>query len=268
MTLLEWLEQTPSAQLIGECFAVRDDLADATDILSERAHLLPMSDDTLLNVSLGMALDGSLPVIEWPTADVSNIASWLKTIPANENHTVSMVIRVHVHQETGLDYDTLQHPLVEVWSVLSDSMRSDALARAQSHRKIVILLESATSIAWHKLEGRSLTALTSSSDYRIEHAHCVIVSSNLHADIVQSSIDTLAEDGIRIHWVEQHALSGFDDTALKAVFDVGRVVCVGLPISWLSTLVAKAFWRLESEPTFCASNTPAIQQAVYTSLES
>lgn len=268
MTLLEWLEQTPSAQLIGECFAVRDDLADATDRLGDRAHLLPMGDDTLLNLSLGMALDGSVPVVEWPTADVSNIASWLKTIPATENHAMSMVIRIHVHQETDLHYDTLQHPLVEVWSVLSDSMRADALARAQAHRKIIILLESATSIAWHKLEGRSLTTLTSSSAYSIEQAHCVVVSSNLHADIVQSSIDTLAEDGIRIHWVEQHALSGFDDTALKAVFDVGRVVCVGLPISWLSTLVAKAFWRLESEPTFCASNTPAIQQAVYTSLES
>ena len=268
MTLLEWLEQTPSAQLVGECFAVRDDLMDATDRLSDRAHLLPMSDTTLLSVSLGMALDGSCPVVEWPTSDISSIASWLKTVPAKGKNTLSMVIRVRVHGEMDIAYDTLRHPLVEVWSVLSDTMRAHALAHAQAHRKIVIILESAMAIAWHKLEGRSFTTLTSSSDYSIDHAHCVIVSSNLHADIVQNSIDTLAEDGIRIHWVEQHALSGFDDAALQAVFDVGRVVCVGLPTTWISALIAKTFWRLESEPTFCASDGHAIQQAIYTSLES
>ena len=270
MTLLEWLEQNPSSQLVGECFAVRDDLMDAADRLGHRAHLLPMSDTTLLRVSLGIALDGSIPVLEWPTSDLSNITSWLKTIPKDGKNAFPMVIRVHVHEEMNLAYNSLQHPLVEVWSVLSDTMRSEALQHALTHRKIVIVLESATAIAWHRLEGRSVTSLSSSTanDTPTNEAHCVIVSSNLHADIVQSSIDTLADDGIQIHWIEQHALSGFDDTALQGIFDVGRVVCVGLPPAWVSTLLSKAFWRLESEPVFCTANTPAIQQAVYTSLES
>ena len=41
MTLLEWLEQNPSSQLVGECFAVRDDLMDAARKMATKISRKP-----------------------------------------------------------------------------------------------------------------------------------------------------------------------------------------------------------------------------------
>jgi len=266
MTLLNWLEQTPNAHLLGECFVVQQDLVDATERLAERTHLLPMSDATLLQVATGMAIDGACPVVEWPSNDLSSIAQWTQKLP--QTGIGALVIRIHL--QTTPDTSLFTHPMVEVWSVLNDEMRTGALQRAVSTRKVIILLESTVASAWHKLENSSPNSLVSCSNngaLDTAHCHCVLVSSNIDAEIVQATMDALDNDGIRVHWIQQHNLTALDSTALQAIFDVGRVVCVGLPSKWLGALMDKAFWRLESQPLFCDATIPAVQQSVYTVLE-
>lgn len=265
MTLLDWLKQTPNAHLIGECFAVRQDLANAEEALQERAHLLPMSDSTLLNFGLGIALNGDCAIVEWPSADLSSIAAWIHTLP--ESGVGAMVIRVHTG--TGVDWSSLKHPAVEVWSVASESQRNEVLKRALIQRRVIVLLESAETIAWHKLEGCSHegNATTHGNDASHNGHYCVVVSANIHAQAVQNAVDSLSEDGISILWVEQHNVTAFDTESLQQMFDIGRVVCAGLPVSWMPAIVAKAFWRLETEPLFCVAEEAEIVRSVYATLE-
>ena len=264
MTLLDWLQQTPNAHLVGECFEVRSDLVGASESLGARAHLLPMSDSTLLNVGLGITLNGDCAVVEWPSDDVSSIAAWIQHLP--DSGVGPLVVRVQVGK-VGIDLNAFPiHPAVEVWAVASDAQRTEVLQRALTQRHTVVVLESAPSIAWHKLEDSHLDgAVTQHGD---TNAHCVLVSTNLDASIVQNAVDSLAEQGVSIRWFEQHNVTQFDSAVLQGIFDVGRVVCVGLPTSWISTLINTAFWRLESEPLFCRADETAIVQAVYSTLES
>ena len=205
-----------------------------------------MSDGTLLNFGLGLALNGECAVIEWyPSDDLSSIEAWIQLLP--DSGIGAFVVRVHVR--STVDWSVLaKHPAVEVWSVTSDSQRSNILQRALTQRRTIILLESATSMAWHKLEGNQSDggAVTQHGE---SIPHCVLVSSSLHA-LRLKSMDTLAEQGVSIRWFEQHDVTRFDDTVLKGCFDVGRVVCVGLPTSWMSSLIQQTFWRLENEPLF------------------
>ena len=262
MTLLDWLQQNPNTHLIGECFEVQSDLMGASEVLGSRSHLLPMSDSTLLNVGLGISLSGECAFIEWPSDDLLTVAAWVQTLP--EAGVGAMVIRIHV--ESASDWSKIQHPAVEVWSISSDTQRAEVLQRALTHRRIVILLESAAAIAWHKLEGSTHTGPC--TQYGEIPAHCVLVSANLHAPAVQNALDALMEQGISVLWLEQHNITSFDASTLQHIFDVGRVVCVGLPISWMSDLVSKAFWRLENEPLFCEADETSIVQSVYATLES
>ena len=264
MTLLDWLQQTPNAHLVGECFEVQTSLVNAEKRLDTRAHLLPMSDSTLLNFGLGIAINGDCSVVEWPSDDLSSIAAWIQQLP--ESGAGALVIRVHVGN--NIDWSTLpEHPAVEVWTVASESQRSEVLQRALTQRRTIILLESAASMAWHKLEG-----LQPNEDALTQHgtssAHCVLVSSSLNAAVVQGAVDVLTEQGVSIRWYEQHNVTQLDPSVLEYIFDVGRVVCVGLPSSWMSALIQKTFWRLENEPLFCTTDETSIVQAVYTTLES
>ena len=153
-----------------------------------------------------------------------------------------------------------------MWSISSDSQRIEVLQRALVHRRVIILLESAAAIAWHILEGSTHTG--SFTQHGDAPAHCVLVSANLHAPAVQNALDTLTEQGVAVLWLEQHNITSFDASTLQHIFDVGRVVCVGLPISWMSGLVSKAFWRLENEPLFCEADETSIVQSIYATLES
>ena len=175
-----------------------------------------------------------------------------------------MVIRVHV--DSTVDILKVQHPAVEVWSISTDTQGEEVLKRALFNNRVIILLESAETIAWHKLEGSTHTG--SYTQHGDAPAHCVQESANLHAPAVQNALDTLTGQGISILWLEQHNISNFDAAVLQHIFDVGRVVCVGLPISWMSDLVSKAFWRLENEPLFCEADETSIVQSVYATLES
>ena len=264
MTILDWLQQTPNAHLVGECFEVQDSLMDAAKTLGTRSHLLPMSDSTLLNFGLGIALNGECAVIEWPSDDISSIGAWIQQIPSDG--VGALVIRVHIG--SGVDWSVLStHPAIEVWSVASDSQRVEVLQRALTQRRTIILLESAAAIAWHNLEGRSLHG-ESFTQHGDANSHCVLVSANLDAPTVQNAIDTLTEQGLSICWFEQHNITQLDRSTLQSAYDVGRIICVGLPSSWMGSLIQKTFWRLENEPIFCTANEAAIVQAVYTTLES
>lgn len=263
MPLLEWIEQTPNAHLIGECFESQVDLMGAQDRLGSRAHLLPMSDAALFNVAIGFTLNGDCPVVEWPTTDISTLSSTIQTLP--DSGIGSMIIRVHCQGNT-LDWTSLKHPAVEVWSPTSSDMQTTLCQRAQTQKRIIVLLESAAALAWHKLEGHQPSGVESTTIHGSHPAHCLVLSSSIVADVVQDAID-LCED-VAIQWIEQHNLTQFDEQALQAAFDVGRVVCVGLPNHWMTALVQKTFWRLESEPKFCDATVSDIQQAIYSSLES
>ena len=262
MTLLDWLQQNPNAHLVGECFEVQSDLMGASEVLGSRSHLLPMSDNTLLNVGLGISVNGECAFIECPSDDLATIAAWIQTLP--ESGIGAMVIRVHIGSE--VDWSSIQHPAVEVWSISSDSQRIEVLQRALVHRRVIIILESAAAIAWHILEGSTHTG--SFTQHGDAPAHCVLVSANLHAPAVQNALDTLTEQGVAVLWLEQHNITSFDASTLQHIFDVGRVVCVELPSSWMSDLVSKAFWRLENEPLFCEAEETSIVQSVYATLES
>lgn len=262
MTLLDWLQQTPNAHLVGECFAVQSDLMGAIDTLGGRAHLLPMSDSTLLNFGMGIALNGECALVEWASSDLSTIAAWVQTLP--DSGVGAMVIRVHVG--TGIEWSMIQHPAVEVWSISSEVQRSEILQRALVNKRVIILLESAEAMAWHRLEGSTHNGAVTT--HESSPAHCVLVSANLHAPAVQEALDILTEQGISILWLEQHNITNFDTATLQQIYNIGRVVCVGLPTSWMSDLMSKAFWRLENEPLFCEADGTSIVQSVYATLES
>ena len=264
MTILDWLQQTPNAHLVGECFEVRNGLVGASKSLATRAHLLPMTDSTLLNFGLGIALGGECAVIEWPSDDLSSIEAWIQRLP--ESGVGALVIRVHVGGT--IDWGTLSvHPAVEVWTVTSAAQRAQVLQRALTHRRTIILLESAAALAWHKLEGHQPNGDTL-TQRGASNAHCVVVSSSIDAPTVQSAVDILTEQGVSVCWFEQHNITQFEQTVLEGCFDVGRVVCVGLPSSWMSSLIQNTFWRLENEPLFCVADEDIVVQAVYTTLES
>ena len=223
-----------------------------------------MSDSTLLNFALGIALNGECAVVEWPSNDLSSIGAWIQQFPASG--VGALVIRVHVGSD--VDWSALSvHPAIEVWAVACDSQRVEVLQRALTQRRTIILLESAASMAWHNLEGRSLNG-ASFTQHGDTNAHCVLVSANLDAPTVQNAIDTLTEQGLSLCWFEQHNITQLDESTLQSAYDVGRVVCVGLPSSWMNGLIQKTFWRLENEPLFCPADESAIVHSVYTTLES
>ena len=103
MTLLDWLQNHPDSHIVSECFDVHEDLLHAKKHLGERAHLLPMSDDCLLNFTLGLALNGSRPILQWPTVDISSICGWMHRIPKDFSGTIFIRISCEHDEEKPID---------------------------------------------------------------------------------------------------------------------------------------------------------------------
>ena len=255
MTLLDWLQSNPSVHLVSECFAVDDDLSNVQEVLESRTHLLPMSDASLFNFSLGLILAGTPTLLQWPTSDLCSLGMLLKNLHAPL--PAPLIIRVPITPDSIVELHTLDS--ASVHSILHDTHRSCVLSSAMQRPDIYILLESRQSIELHRLENRFVDVQHDSSTTDIVNtAQCTVITSNYHSQIVEEALS----NSPHIEVVHLHQLNGLDKTTVASVQRTGRVVCVGLPSSWMASVINGAFWSLEAEPEFTTPTTQSIQEAL------
>lgn len=257
MTLLDWLQSHPDSHVVSECFDVHDDLLHAKKRLGDRAHLLPMSDSCLLNFTLGLAINGTRPILQWPTTDLSSLNGWLDRIPTDFSSTV--IIKVSCGDLSATDWSSLSHPKLHVWCVTNENQRNSILDDADG---IVVLIESSIGMALNQLESRySDLRLEQSSSEKVANPSATILVPNAYHSSVEETLDSIADDSVEI--VTLHNLSGLDANAIDSIQRSGRVISVGLPKEWTTLIVQHAFWHLEAEPIFCTANTDEIRRALY-----
>ncbi len=256
MTLMDWLQSHQNSHLISECFHVHNDLVHAQENLKERAHLLPMSDASLLNFSIGIAVNGDIPVLQWPSTQVSSLSGWLSRIPNDFSNTI--IVRVSCGELSSVNWTSLSHPKLQVWSITADSQRTAILNEAQG---IVVLIESSVGMALNHLESRfNDLNIDLSTTVSVENPTATILVPNVYFSSVESALDELSMTSVEV--VAVHNLTDLTTDAVNSIQRTGRVVNVELPEVWVTAITKQAFWHLEAEPEFCSSTTNDIHRAL------
>ena len=271
MTLLHWFAQTPTLHLLGECFDVQSDLEGATELLGERAHLLPMSDSTLLQVATGIAMNGEMAFVEWPTRDTTAVTTWIQQLIEADiiDRLGAVVLRIHLSENAVLP-NVPSHPKVQAWGIRSAEDRLQRVQTALRQSGIHLFFESAAAIAFHTLDSQYLLpeSTPNSSIFGATPAHCVILTQDAQIASVSETLDILSQSHpeIAVQTVVQQQLAHLDPSSIEAVQATGRVLAVGLPSEWMHVLIQQTFWTLESEPVFLP-NTSRLIAEILRSLE-
>lgn len=254
MALLDWLQSNPSVHVVSECFAVHDDLNNAEDALAGRAHLLPMSDASLFHFSLGLVLAGSPVLLQWPTSDLVSLETLFNQVSADLS--APLIIRVPVSTTVNLD----KIAGVSAYSIVHDDHRNAVLNAVLQRPGIHVILESLSALALHRLENRFLGLQTESSTLQPSSgSQCTVVALNQHVSLIEEALSgTTSCDVISLHQV-----SNLDTNTLESIQRTGRVICVGLPTSWMSSIIKESFWSLEAEPEFADTTVQSIQQSLH-----
>lgn len=254
MALLDWLQSNPSVHVVSECFVVHNDLNGTEDALTTRAHLLPMSDASLFHFSLGLVLAGTPTFLQWPTSDLSSLNVLLNTI--STELSVPLIIRVPVSDAINLDAMSKS----SVYSIVHDDHRTAVLDATLRRPGVYVLLESLSAMALHRLENRFIGLQQERATlHKATNAQCTMVSLNQHVSVVEEALSGTTHCDV----VSLHEVSGIDADTLESIQRTGRVICVGLPLSWMSDVIKGSFWSLEAEPVFADATVQSIQQSLH-----
>ena len=230
MALLDWLQSNFCTRCM-ECFAVHDDLNNAEDALAGRTHLLPMSDASLFHFFFGVGVGGFTCIIT-----MAYIGSHLETLFNQVSTDLSAPLIIRVPVSTTVNLDKIAG--VSAYSIVHDDHRNAVLNAVLQRPGIHVILESLSALALHRLENRFLGLQTESSTLQPSSgSQCTVVALNQHVSLIEEALSgTTSCDVISLHQV-----SNLDTNTLESIQRTGRVICVGLPTSWMSSIIKESF---------------------------
>lgn len=259
MTLSNLFEQFPQLHALSECFEVHSDSQKLPKQYPDRCHLLPMSDAALIGVALGMALDGKFPIVQLsgPEALWDILPQLHQEVGTAPQFSNGMIIRIPCNS-TEIAWDLFPKS-IPVWCSNNLAQSMDIICKNIQSSVPVILLESA------------LGSSTQSTEYtKYAGEHLTLIGPN-HIENVLLDIQAYWQtQNVSIEVIVLHQINQIASGITDSVYKTGRVVIVDNQPNILESIIQKAFWRLESQPSLISSTDSeptAIHQAIQNCLE-
>ena len=257
MSIQSLLSQDSSVHVLSECFAVHSDLANIIEEFSEQSHLLPMSDTLLLGVAIGMAIDGSFPIVQ--LADIDSLYSLLPQLyrETKSGFPLGMVLKMPCPDLRAVDLNLFSGLAVSVYCAQNKEHSDALIAKARLSRQPTIILESLTLMSSQKKKHFS-----GDVEVLLEGTDVSLLVWGDSINIALELAEEYASQDISLEIIALHRLSSADSVHRNSVNKTGRVVCINQNDSLSKTLFANSFWYLEAEPVFCSAETSAIASAI------
>ena len=269
------LRDDPSVFLYGQDIATFGGAFKATKGLVEaypdRVFDAPISEDAMIGLAVGAAIEGMRPIIEMQFADFSSIAfNQIVNQAATHFYRTGVPIPLTVRLPSGgtpgsgpfhsqsMEGIYAQYPGLVV---LTPATVSDAY-----HMLIDgVALDDPVIYCEHKFLYRWLKAKSIDTGERLPIGHARIARAGKHATVVAYSAmvheavraaDRLQQDGWEIEVVDLRSVKPLDlDTVLASVARTGRLLAVGEAFPWggvtaevVSRVCAEGFHLLDAPP--------------------
>ena len=247
--LKDLLQDNTQLQLLGEDLELRPDCSGLQAAFPNQVHALPASDNSLMGLAVGMAMNGQTVILQ--VASASSLPQLLASLPAfGPDFPLSIILRVPVAPTEPISLDILlAYPHIQVRTAHDAESTMTALKSAITVPKPCIVLESLSPQLIHIAPDR---------------AHTEIWAWGPGLEAVNQAAESLSTAGITCRVQALTQLHPIDTAVGQALFDTGRLVLVNLPTGLLSAVHQAAFWRLEHPPVFCNADAAEIERAVRT----
>lgn len=257
-TQLLHLSQDPKTHLLSECFAVHSDLVNVVEQFPKQAHLLPMSDNALVGLAIGMAIDGSFPIVQLASSE--SLYSLLPQLHQELKHDfpLAMVLRVPCFDLGSLNLNMLSSLPVAIYCSQNQEHSDLLISEAKNRKQPTILLESLPLMTANKKQpvaGGEIEILREGSDVSI-----LAWGDGVLAAL--EAVETYASQGISLEVLVLHRLFSESPEIGSSIDKTGRVICLNQNDSLFSTVIAQSFWRLEAEPVFCSAESSNLGAAI------
>ena len=257
MSIQSLLSKDLSVHVLSECFAVHSDLITIIEEFPTQAHLLPMSDSLMLGVAIGMAIDGSFPIVQ--LADLDSLYDLLPQLSRElkSGFPLGMALKVPCSNLNSVDLNLFSGLAVSVYCAQNQEHTDALLAEAKLSRQPTIILESLSLMSSQKKKKFSgdVEVLSEGTE----------LSLLVWGDAINIALDIAekyASQDISLEIIALHDLFSEDPVIRNSVNKTGRVICINQSNSLSKTLFANSFWHLEAEPVFCSAGTSDIANAI------
>lgn len=265
---------TEPVHMLGEALELSPATTGLLARYPDRVHLLPSADAALVGVAIGLAMTGSIAVVELadPTALVGALPQLVEAASlGTADCPLHVIVRVPVGPDTSpLLTHVLGHAMPGL-AVASPSTPSDVgplLTAAMAWPGPVLLLEPRTVLCDHDATLADPLPLGRARLLR-QGRHATVLAFGQAVRQALQAADLLADEGIEIDVVDLRSLTPMDTLTIgQTVQRTGRAIVAGA-VGVLTAAVQNAFLHLEappvqvSEPTDAAAIAAAVRGSVH-----
>ena len=263
------LRSNANLHIIGESLALAPDTTGLQGKHPEQVHLLPVADNAMLGVAIGMAFAGKKVVL-----NLSGPQSLWSIIPqlgeeiSNVGREFPLAITIRV--------PVAPNETVQLQSVLG--LEGICVAAPSSATQASMMLQAAlqTTTPTILLEDRMLLLDQVEEQDHGDLASAVCVRSGEDTSLlvwgngVKTALEVaeeLQQEGVSVEVIDVRVLHPLDETNLShSIQKTGRPILVNAPSSMMNTIVNGAFWRLENQPQNISANSEEMREAIFKSL--
>ena len=262
MSIHTQLTQDSKTQLLSECFAVHPETTNIMEEFPAQAHLLPMTDSALVGIAIGMALDGSFPIVQ--LASSASLPPILSQLYQESRHgfPLSMVLRVPCLELRSLDINMLSTLPAAVYCAQNQAHSSTIISEARERKQPTLILESPALMAT-----KQQRPFSGEIETVREGTDISVLTWGENLSIALQAAESYESQGISLEILVLHRLFSAHSAIGASINKTGRVICINQNHSLSSVLINQSFWRLEAEPVFCSAEVSDIASAVQEILE-
>lgn len=268
-TLRSALADNSAVHVLGEALELSPTTRGLLAAHTDRVHLLPAADATLLGTAVGMALTGARPIVElaggpslWGA--LQQLGQEAAALSGGE-FQAPVIVRVPLApgEHVPLDLLTAIRGLT-VTAASSGPAAAQLLSSALSARGPVVILEPVDALA---LDTDAPAAAIGEAVSLLDGDHVSLLAFGEGVPAALEAAEVLASEGISAAVVDLRSLAPLDvDTVGVSVTHTGRAVVVGASERVITQAIVAAFLRLESPPVSVAADVDAIVQAAHRSV--
>ena len=258
MSIQAELSNNPNTHILSECFDVHSDLVDIISQFPAQAHLLPMSDNALVGIAIGMAIDGAFPIVQLASSE--SLYAILPQLHQETEHgfPLPMVIRVPSFDLQDINLNMLSSLPAAVYCPQNQAHAESIISEARTRKQPTILIESQALMTAQKKSNFS----ADETEVVLEGSDVTILTWGEGASIAVEIAESDSTQGISLEVLVLHRLFSDNPEIGRSITKTGRVICLNQNDSLTSTVIAQSFWRLEAEPIFCSAEASSIAAAL------
>ena len=263
------LQSNSDLHILGESIDLSPDTKGLLGTFPDQVHLLPIADNAMLGIAIGMAFSGKNVVL-----CVTSPQSLWSLLPqlgqeisnVGKEFPLSITIRVPIAPNDSIDLRSLYGISGIQMAAASSATEAVMMVQASLQSKQptilledrMLLMEQADTTTNHNFQ--SATILRKGED-------STLIAWGNNVNKALQVADSLSKEGISVEVIDLRMLHPLDkETLAQSIQKTGRPIIVNGPSMIIDTIVKGAFWRLENQPQNISAHSEAMKEAIFESL--